>query len=127
LSSVFGAMWLTFHAPAVGRARLVVYNTSFSNTSSPPLLLYTSLPHSPSHTPTSTPPTRQVYEDTSGLTVGDPVARTRQPLSVQLGPGIMNTIFDGIQRPLETIAEESQVCRLAVLRTRVFPAPLSYC
>jgi len=50
----------------------------------------------------------QVYEDTSGLTVGDPVQRTRQPLSVQLGPGIMNTIFDGIQRPLNTIAEESQ-------------------
>jgi V-type H+-transporting ATPase subunit A len=50
----------------------------------------------------------QVYEDTSGLTVGDPVQRTRQPLSVQLGPGIMNTIFDGIQRPLETIADESQ-------------------
>jgi len=50
----------------------------------------------------------QVYEDTSGLTVGDPVQRTRQPLSVQLGPGIMNTIFDGIQRPLETIANESQ-------------------
>jgi len=51
----------------------------------------------------------KVYEDTSGLTVGDPVARTRQPLSVQLGPGIMSTIFDGIQRPLETIADESQV------------------
>jgi len=50
----------------------------------------------------------QVYEDTSGLTVGDPVERTRQPLSVQLGPGIMNTIFDGIQRPLETIADESE-------------------
>lgn len=45
----------------------------------------------------------QVYEDTSGLTVGDPVLRTRKPLSVQLGPGIMNEIFDGIQRPLETI------------------------
>lgn len=50
----------------------------------------------------------QVYEDTSGLTVGDPVARTRQPLSVQLGPGIMNQIFDGIQRPLETIYEQTE-------------------
>jgi len=50
----------------------------------------------------------QVYEDTSGLTVGDPVARTHQPLSVQLGPGIMNNIFDGIQRPLDTIAAESE-------------------
>lgn len=50
----------------------------------------------------------QVYEDTSGLTVGDPVTRTQKPLSVQLGPGIMNEIFDGIQRPLETIAKESE-------------------
>ena len=46
----------------------------------------------------------QCYEDTSGLTVGDPVLRTRQPLSVELGPGILQNIFDGIQRPLETIA-----------------------
>merc|ERR1719310_1871906 len=46
----------------------------------------------------------QCYEDTSGLTVGDPVLRTHKPLSVELGPGIMNTIFDGIQRPLQTIA-----------------------
>mmetsp|Transcript_10467 Transcript_10467/g.42319 ORF Transcript_10467/g.42319 Transcript_10467/m.42319 type:complete len:1048 (-) Transcript_10467:963-4106(-) len=45
----------------------------------------------------------QVYEDTSGLTVGDPVLRTRKPLSVGLGPGIMEQIFDGIQRPLEVI------------------------
>ena len=45
----------------------------------------------------------QVYEDTSGLTVGDPILRTKAPLSLELGPGIMNNIFDGIQRPLETI------------------------
>ena len=45
----------------------------------------------------------QVYEDTSGLTVGDPILRTQAPLSLELGPGIMNNIFDGIQRPLETI------------------------
>jgi len=49
----------------------------------------------------------QVYEDTSGLTVGDPVLRKRQPLSVELGPGIMGTIFDGIQRPLEDIFQSS--------------------
>ncbi|KAL3806260.1 hypothetical protein ACHAXA_001403 [Cyclostephanos tholiformis] len=49
----------------------------------------------------------QVYEDTSGLTVGDPVLRKRQPLSVELGPGIVGTIFDGIQRPLEHIFRES--------------------
>ena len=47
--------------------------------------------------------TVQVYEETSGLTVGDPVTRTRQPLSVELGPGIMGNIFDGIQRPLQTV------------------------
>lgn len=49
----------------------------------------------------------QCYEDTSGLTVGDPVLRTGNPLSVELGPGIMSNIFDGIQRPLETIADKS--------------------
>lgn len=46
----------------------------------------------------------QCYEDTSGLTVGDPVMRTKEPLSVELGPGILENIFDGIQRPLEVIA-----------------------
>lgn len=51
--------------------------------------------------------TIQVYEETSGLTVGDPVTRTGKPLSVQLGPGIMNQIFDGIQRPLEVIQRQA--------------------
>lgn len=46
----------------------------------------------------------QCYEDTSGLTVGDPVERTKQALSVELGPGILDQIFDGIQRPLKVIA-----------------------
>ena len=50
----------------------------------------------------------QVYEDTSGVTVGDPVLRTGKPLSVQLGPGIMGSIFDGIQRPLKDINELTQ-------------------
>ena len=50
----------------------------------------------------------QCYEDTSGLTVGDPVLRTGNPLSVELGPGILTTIFDGIQRPLKKIAEMSK-------------------
>ncbi|GAB1603245.1 V-type proton ATPase catalytic subunit A [Argonauta hians] len=49
--------------------------------------------------------TIQVYEDTSGVTVGDPVLRTGKPLSVELGPGIMGSIFDGIQRPLEDICD----------------------
>ena len=52
----------------------------------------------------------QVYEDTSGLTVGDPVVRKHQALSVELGPGIMDTIFDGIQRPLGDIADLAGDC-----------------
>src|ERR1700760_4282935 len=40
----------------------------------------------------------------AGVTVGDPVLRTGKPLSVELGPGLMETIYDGIQRPLKTIA-----------------------
>ena len=50
----------------------------------------------------------QVYEETAGLTIGDPVFRTRQSLSVELGPGIVENIFDGIQRPLEDIAKFSR-------------------
>lgn len=52
--------------------------------------------------------TIQVYEDTSAVTVGDPVLRTGKPLSVELGPGIMENIFDGIQRPLRVINEMTQ-------------------
>ena len=52
--------------------------------------------------------TIQVYEETSGLTVGDPVVCTGQPLSLQLGPGVMGRIYDGIQRPLEKIAAVTQ-------------------
>ena len=44
----------------------------------------------------------------AGLTVGDPVERTKEPLSVELGPGILDQIFDGIQRPLKVIAEQSR-------------------
>ncbi|CCW66439.1 unnamed protein product [Phytomonas sp. Hart1] len=52
--------------------------------------------------------TIQVYEETGGLTVGDPVYCTGKPLSLELGPGIMSEIFDGIQRPLETIYQQSR-------------------
>ena len=51
--------------------------------------------------------TIQVYEETSGLTVGDPVIGTGKPLSVLLGPGLMTNIYDGIQRPLKDISEKS--------------------
>ena len=49
----------------------------------------------------------QVYEDTAGLTVGQKVVSTGLPLAVELGPGMLNGIFDGIQRPLDKIREAS--------------------
>ena len=51
--------------------------------------------------------TIQVYEETSGLTPGEPVETTGSPLSLTLGPGIISNIFDGIERPLRQIAEKS--------------------
>ncbi len=50
--------------------------------------------------------TIQVYEDTSGLTIGDVVKSTEGPLMVQLGPGLLSSIYDGVQRPLPVIAEQ---------------------
>ncbi|NLY82961.1 MAG: V-type ATP synthase subunit A [Clostridiales bacterium] len=47
----------------------------------------------------------QVYEETTGIGPGEPVVTTGQPLSVELGPGLVSTMFDGIQRPLEKIRE----------------------
>ncbi|KAL1903195.1 H(+)-transporting V1 sector ATPase subunit A [Sporothrix stenoceras] len=52
--------------------------------------------------------TIQVYEETAGVQVGDPVLRTGKPLSVELGPGLLNNIYDGIQRPLASIADVSK-------------------
>jgi V/A-type H+-transporting ATPase subunit A len=49
----------------------------------------------------------QVYEDTSGIGPGEPVYMTDEPLFVELGPGLVESIFDGIQRPLDIIREES--------------------
>ncbi len=48
----------------------------------------------------------QVYEDTSGLFVGEPVHTTGEPLMVELGPGLLESIYDGIQRPLDVIKRE---------------------
>src|SRR4029450_10646052 len=50
----------------------------------------------------------QVYESTSGLKPGETVKGTGQPLSVLLGPGVIGKIYDGIQRPLDDIAEKSR-------------------
>ncbi len=49
----------------------------------------------------------QVYEETSGLGPGGPVVSTGAPLSVELGPGLLENIFDGIQRPLVTMREQT--------------------
>ncbi len=48
----------------------------------------------------------QVYEDTSGIKPGEPVENTNLPLSVELGPGLLKSIYDGIQRPLEVLQAE---------------------
>lgn len=48
----------------------------------------------------------QVYEETAGLGCGDTVVSTGEPLSVELGPGLMTNIYDGIQRPLEVMYEK---------------------
>jgi V/A-type H+-transporting ATPase subunit A len=50
--------------------------------------------------------TVQVYEDTSGLKPGEPVMNTGLPLSVELGPGLLESIYDGIQRPLPVLQEQ---------------------
>ncbi|MCS7094414.1 MAG: V-type ATP synthase subunit A [Thaumarchaeota archaeon] len=47
----------------------------------------------------------QVYENTSGLSPGEPVVGTGAPLSVNLGPGMMGSVYDGVQRPLDRVAE----------------------
>lgn len=47
----------------------------------------------------------QVYEETAGLGPGEPVVSTGSPLSVELGPGLIEKMFDGIQRPLESMRE----------------------
>jgi len=48
----------------------------------------------------------QVYEDTSGIKPGEKVINTGKPLSVQLGPGLLSNIYDGIQRPLPVLKEK---------------------
>ncbi len=50
--------------------------------------------------------TIQVYEDTSGLRPGEPVTTTGKPLTVDLGPGMLKNIYDGIQRPLEYLQKQ---------------------
>ena len=51
--------------------------------------------------------TIQVYEDTTGLRPGEKVVNTKKPLSIQLGPGLLTSIYDGIQRPLPILRDKS--------------------
>ncbi len=48
----------------------------------------------------------QVYEDTSGIRPGEPVVNTGEPLKVELGPGLLTSIYDGIQRPLPVLIKQ---------------------
>ncbi|WP_256296147.1 ATP synthase subunit A [Haloarchaeobius salinus] len=50
--------------------------------------------------------TIQVYEETSAVAPGEPVENTGEPLSVDLGPGMLDTIYDGVQRPLDVLQEK---------------------
>ncbi|QSG04819.1 ATP synthase subunit A [Halapricum desulfuricans] len=50
--------------------------------------------------------TIQVYEETSGVSSGEPVETTGQPLTVDLGPGMLDSIYDGVQRPLQVLEEK---------------------
>lgn len=51
--------------------------------------------------------TIQVYESTKGLSKGEPVKKTGEPLTVRLGPGLLSGIFDGLQRPLKRLKEQT--------------------
>ncbi len=51
--------------------------------------------------------TIQVYEDTTGLRPGEKIVNTKRPLSIQLGPGLLTSIYDGIQRPLDVLRSKS--------------------
>lgn len=51
----------------------------------------------------------QVYEDTTGITPGDKIVNTQKPLTVTLGPGILSSVYDGTQRPLDEIQAEQGV------------------
>ena len=57
--------------------------------------------------------TIQVYEDVTGLKVGDVVESSDMPLSLRLGPGLVGTIYDGVQRPLKTMYDETGAFLLA--------------
>ncbi len=62
----------------------------------------------------------QVYEDTRGLAIGEPAEGSARPLTVRLGPGLLGTLFDGLQRPLQALREQSG----PFIRSGLDPFPL---
>ncbi len=60
--------------------------------------------------------TIQIYEDNTGMCIGEKVVSQQRPLSVRLGPGLIGTIYDGIQRPLKTMYEDMGAFLLPGLR-----------
>jgi V/A-type H+-transporting ATPase subunit A len=60
--------------------------------------------------------TIQVYEDTTGLTLGENVVSLGKPLTAKLGPGLLSNVFDGIQRPLYAISEEGAFISKGLMR-----------
>lgn len=61
--------------------------------------------------------TIQVYEDDTGLKIGEKVVCNQRPLSLRLGPGLVGTIYDGIQRPLKSMFEDAGAFLLPGQRT----------
>ena len=68
----------------------------------------------------------QVYEECRGLAVGEPVEAVATPLSVTLGPGLLGTMFDGLQRPLETLLKASGSFISAGYEAPAIPTDLSW-
>lgn len=64
--------------------------------------------------------TIQVYEETAGLRAGEPVRATGNPLTVELGPGLLSSIYDGIQRPLKDLSQQES--RAFIQRGIALPA-----
>ena len=55
----------------------------------------------------------QVYEETAGIAPGEPAEGTGRTMSVELGPGLLESVYDGIQRPLSVIEDKSGSCYIA--------------
>ena len=70
--------------------------------------------------------TIQVYEDDTGMAIGEKVVSTNRPLALKLGPGLIGKIYDGIQRPLESMYEEAGAFLLPGQRSEPLDAHKKY-